>query len=168
NPKRISLHRYVIQVYFETVIKFANERLKKIEPRYILKASEEAKAGKRIAGLNIKVLDKWEGERNIESLSGGESFYVSLALALGLYDIIHTNFSNLHFDFLFIDEGFGSLDEQTLQKVLATINEIFILRDGNSQKQIGLISHVESMRQQIPYQIIINNVNGISSVNYKY
>jgi len=168
NPKRISLHRYVIQVYFETVIKFANERLKKIEPRYILKASEEAKTGKRLAGLNIKILDTWEGERKVESLSGGESFYVSLALALGLYDIIHTNFSNLNFDFLFIDEGFGSLDEQTLQKVLATINEIFIHKDGSAQKQVGVISHVESMKLQIPYQIIINNTNGVSEVSYKY
>lgn len=166
NHKKISFHRYVIQVYFETIIQYANSRLKKIEPRYILKATDDTQLRKRLAGLNIKVLDQWHGERNIEGLSGGETFYVSLSLALGLYDIIQTNISNVNFDFLFIDEGFGSLDEQTLQNVLSTINEIFIQTNGYSQKQIGLISHVESMKHQIPYQIIITNKNGVSQVQY--
>ncbi|MFN3603554.1 MAG: AAA family ATPase [Leptonema sp. (in: bacteria)] len=168
NPKKISFHRYILQAYFELVIQNANERLKKIEPRFILKSTEERDdTRKKKAGLGIKIFDMYHGERSIDGLSGGETFYVSIALALGLYDIIHTTFSNIKFDFLFIDEGFGSLDQEKLSSVLSTLKDIFIRRGVESQKQVGLISHVESMKDQIPYQIIIQNQNGISSVEYK-
>lgn len=167
NPKNLSFHRYILQAYFESVIQYANLRLKKIEPRFLLKATEEKEdLKKKKAGLGIKVYDIYQGERGLEGLSGGETFYISIAMALGLYDIIHTNLSNLKFDFLFIDEGFGSLDKEKLHKVLMIIKEIFLYQSGSSQKQVGIISHVESMKEQIQSQIIVKNQNGISFIEF--
>ncbi len=169
NPKHLSFHRYIIQAYFDSVIQYANLRLEKIEPRFILRTTEEKEdLKKKKAGLSIRVFDVYQGERGIEGLSGGEMFYISIAMALGLYDVIHSNLSDVRFDFLFIDEGFGSLDKEKLHKVLSMIKEIFLYQNQSSQKQVGLISHVESMKEQIPYQIIVKNKNGISFVELPY
>ncbi len=168
NRKNISFHRFILQNYFNNVVHFANERLKEIQPRYeIFVSSEKENTRDKKSGLNLKIFDKYTGDfrEKIQSLSGGETFYISLCLALGLYDTIHTKISGLQFDFLFIDEGFGSLDEDTIETVLKILRNLNNLK--NKFKQIGIISHVEFLKKGIPHKIYVHNQDGLSSIEYQ-
>ena len=117
--------------------------------RYTLVHSDEVVKGQRRAGLGLHVVDAWTGRRrDTTSLSGGESFYTSLALALGLADVVSAEAGGTTIETLFVDEGFGSLDQDTLEEVMDVLDG---LRSGG--RTVGLVSHVADLRQRIPAQI---------------
>ena len=131
------------------------------EGRYGMVFSDHRAKGSRSGGgLNLEITDTWTGEpREASSLSGGESFLASLSLALGLAEVVQANNGGIELDTLFIDEGFGTLDAETLDMVMGTIES---LRD--SGRTIGLISHVEEMKNRIPAQIVVEKGQNGSSV----
>ena len=103
------------------------------------------------SGLGVAVLDQHTGRpRSPHSLSGGETFLASLALALGLADVVTSQSGGITLDTLFVDEGFGSLDAETLDQAMRTLDE---LRQGG--RTVGVISHVEAMKEQIPAQLVV-------------
>ena len=144
---------WLLRVWFGRVPDEANTRLLTIGGgRYSLVMEQSGKVRKDTRqGLDIGVVDALSDSldpRSADSLSGGESFYVSLALALGMSDVVSTEAGGIRLGTLFIDEGFGSLDEETLDEVLAVIDEV-----GEHDRVIGLISHVESLKQRITSKI---------------
>jgi exonuclease SbcC len=109
--------------------------------------------------LSISVIDAWnEGVRDATSLSGGESFTASLALAFGLADVVTNESGGKELESLFIDEGFGSLDQDYLRKVMESLYEL-----RESGRMVGLISHVEAMKQDIPMQLLVSKQNSIGT-----
>jgi exonuclease SbcC len=145
HPK-ISLQRWVLSAYLEEICRFANQRLELMTAgRYQLRlCDEEARRGVK-AGLGLRVLDAHTGEeREVSSLSGGETFQASLALALGVADTVQAHSGGVALEALFIDEGFGSLDPDNLQLAM---DELDRLRQGG--RMIGIISHVGALRERI-------------------
>lgn len=129
--------------YFEQVLYYANLRFSKMTGgRYEIVRGESR--DKRIsAGLEISVRDNFNNkERDISSLSGGESFQASLALALGLSDIIQQRNGGIRLDSIFIDEGFGSLDNDSLASAIETLNDL----TGNGNRLVGIISHISELK----------------------
>ncbi len=147
----VSFETFVLQEYFEEIIAYANIRLKGMTAgRYEFVRSEEIKGGGR-KGLDLNVFDYFTGkERSVKTLSGGESFKASLALALGLSDSMESRDGGIRLDTLFIDEGFGSLDADSLNVALDTL---LSLRDEG--RLIGVISHLEELRSVIPAHLEI-------------
>lgn len=149
NSRRLSFYNWVLGWWLDRVLDQANQHLRHLsEGRYqFLRCGETGDARKR-QGLDIDILDAWSsGQRSVKSLSGGEKFLASMALALGLADTIQHRSGGRKMEVLFIDEGFGSLDAGTLDRVMS------VLDDLGGSRQVGLISHVEAMRQAIPSQI---------------
>lgn len=149
---KMSLEVYVQQYYFKQVIAAANKRLTVLtEGNFVLRCKEEAKNHRAQTGLDLDVFDrntaKW---RDVSTLSGGESFMASLALALGLSDVVQERSGGIRLDSMFIDEGFGTLDEQSLRQALSLLDK---LADG--KRLIGIISHVEELKNRIDNKIII-------------
>jgi len=143
----ISLQRWVLSAYLEEICGHANQRLALMTSgRYQLKLSDDSDQRKGSkAGLGLRVLDSYTGEeREVASLSGGETFQASLALALGVADTVQAHSGGVGLDALFIDEGFGSLDPDNLQLAM---DELDRLREGG--RMIGLISHVAALRERI-------------------
>ncbi|MCQ1999125.1 AAA family ATPase [Arthrobacter zhaoxinii] len=162
NEYKMTLSTYVLAARLEQVAAAATERLAAMTGgRYALVHSD-SKSGNRKAGLGLHVTDEWTGQRrDTSTLSGGESFMASLALALGLADVVQQEAGGVNIETLFVDEGFGSLDEQSLEEVMDALEG---LRDGG--RVVGLVSHVAEMKQRIPAQLqIIKGRNG-SSVRY--
>src|SRR5919202_152697 len=120
--------------------------------RYALEHVDDGARGRSRGGLDLRVLDAWTGHhRPPSSLSGGETFLASLALALGLADVVTAEAGGARLETLFVDEGFGSLDDEgTLDEVLEVLDG---LRDGG--RAVGIVSHVAEMRQRIPMQLRI-------------
>ncbi len=145
-PPFISLQRWVLAAYLADICRYANQRLELMTSgRYQLRLSEEGGRGGRNAGLGLRVLDAYTGEeREVSSLSGGETFQASLALALGVADTVQAHTGGVHLDALFIDEGFGTLDPDNLQLAM---DELDRLREGG--RMIGIISHVGALRERI-------------------
>lgn len=154
NQRRIQLSSWVLAARLEQVAGTASVHLLKMSAgRYRLVLHEEPATarGKGNAGLGLRVLDGWTGEqRDTTTLSGGESFFASLALALGLAETVTAEAGGLDLGTLFIDEGFGSLDEQTLEDVLDQIEQ---LREGG--RAVGIVSHVPELKQRIPAQLTV-------------
>ncbi|MFT4084256.1 MAG: SbcC/MukB-like Walker B domain-containing protein, partial [Nocardioides sp.] len=152
NALQMSLSAYVVAYRLTQVVAAANERLAVMsESRYALEHSAGRAAGDRRGGLALPVRDDWSGEaRDPSTLSGGESFVVSLALALGLADVITAEAGGAMLETLFVDEGFGSLDADTLEDVLDVLDG---LRDGG--RVVGVVSHVAEMRDRIPTRLVI-------------
>jgi len=149
----ISLQRWVLSAYLDEICRYANQRLELMTSgRYRLRLSDEGGRGGRNAGLGLRVLDAYTGEeREVSSLSGGETFQASLALALGVADAVQAHSGGVHLDALFIDEGFGSLDPDSLQLAM---DELDRLRDGG--RMIGVISHVGALKERIRAGIAIS------------
>lgn len=159
---QVDLVSYVLGVEFERILHSASLHLDRMsEGRYGMVFSDHRAKGSRSGGgLNLEITDTWTGEpREASSLSGGESFLASLSLALGLAEVVQANNGGIELDTLFIDEGFGTLDAETLDMVMGTIES---LRD--SGRTIGLISHVEEMKNRIPAQIVVEKGQNGSSV----
>ncbi|MDO5065494.1 MAG: SbcC/MukB-like Walker B domain-containing protein, partial [Actinomyces bowdenii] len=154
NSTGTTLATWVLQARFEEVLVFANERLSQMScGRYeLIRTDEESGSRARRKGLGLAVIDHLGAEhrRDPKTLSGGETFYVSLSLALALADVVSAESGGVSLDTLFIDEGFGSLDPETLQAVMTEIER---LRAGG--RSVGIVSHVEELKSQIPDQIRI-------------
>ncbi len=144
--RRVALTTYVLRHWFEQVVAAANLRLAVMSSgRYELLRSDQGQNRRERAGLTLSVADRHTGEeRGPGSLSGGETFYTSLALALGLADVVKAEAGGVELETLFIDEGFGALDPQTLDQVLTVIDE---LRDRG--RAVGIVSHVPDLKERI-------------------
>lgn len=150
NALQMRLSAYVLAHRLSQVVAAANERLARMsDQRYSLEHTGKRGAGETRGGLSLLVRDDWSGEaRDPATLSGGETFVVSLALALGLADVITQEAGGADLDTLFVDEGFGSLDADTLDDVMDTLDG---LRDGG--RVVGVVSHVAEMQTRIPSQL---------------
>ncbi len=147
NVKRIALVDYVLQTYFEDVLRHANMRFQRMSrDRYVLRRKQGPSGGQRTTGLDITVFDSYtDQERDAATLSGGESFLAALSLALGLSDVVQAEAGGIRLDAIFIDEGFGHLDEEALDQALETLVEL-----GGSARSVGIISHVEEVKRAVP------------------
>ncbi|MEH7111154.1 AAA family ATPase [Neobacillus niacini] len=147
NGSKISFERYLQIEYLEQIIIAANERLKRLSNgQFILQRSERQEARGRQSGLGLDVFDSYTGQtRDVKTLSGGEKFNASLCLALGMADVIQSFQGGVSIDTMFIDEGFGSLDEESLNKAIDTLIDL-----QQSGRMIGVISHVQELKNAIP------------------
>lgn len=149
----ISFERYVLAIYYEEIIEAANLRFQQMtNNRYLLLRKEDKGKGSGAKGLDLNVFDHYTGQtRSVKTLSGGESFKASLALALGLSDVMQSRSGGIQIDTLFIDEGFGSLDPESLD---SAIEALFSL--NSSGRLVGIISHVEELKTRIPVHIEVD------------
>ena len=161
---KISLEAYVQQFYFRHVVTAANERLRFLTNNtYLLRCRKSADQKHAQTGLDLEVFDSGTGAwRDVSSLSGGESFLASLALALGLSDVVQAQSGGIRLDAMFIDEGFGSLDENLLSLAMQMLTK---LADGS--RLIGVISHVAELREAIPSQIVISKTESGSTLTLR-
>ncbi|MET9483908.1 SMC family ATPase [Streptomyces sp. NPDC006638] len=152
NEHRMRLESYVLAARLEQVAAAATVRLRRMSGgRYALVHTDARAGGQRRSGLGLQVVDAWTGSaRDTATLSGGETFFASLALALGLADVVTDEAGGVRLDTLFIDEGFGSLDDQTLDEVLDVLDS---LRERD--RSVGIVSHVADLRRRIPTQLEI-------------
>lgn len=163
NKLKMTLSSYVLAARLEQVAHAASARLATMsDARYTLRHSD-AKSGNRKSGLGLEVVDEWTGlSRDTATLSGGESFMASLSLALGLSDVVQYESGGLDIETLFVDEGFGSLDEQSLEQVMDALEG---LRDGG--RVVGLVSHVAEMKQRIPLHLQVHKGRNGSTLELK-
>lgn len=163
NERKMRLEAYVLAARLEQVAAAATARLQRMSSgRYTLVHSD-ARTGGRRAGLGLHVVDAWTGsERDTATLSGGETFFASLALALGLADVVTEEAGGVRLDTLFIDEGFGSLDDQTLDEVLDVLDS---LRERD--RSVGIVSHVADLRRRIPVRLEVVKERQGSSVRHR-
>ncbi|WP_112492007.1 AAA family ATPase [Streptomyces bacillaris] len=163
NERKMRLEAYVLAARLEQVAAAATARLQRMSAgRYTLVHSD-ARTGGRRAGLGLHVVDAWTGsERDTATLSGGETFFASLALALGLADVVTEEAGGVRLDTLFIDEGFGSLDDQTLDEVLDVLDS---LRERD--RSVGIVSHVADLRRRIPARLEVVKERHGSTVHHR-
>ncbi|MET0296050.1 MAG: SMC family ATPase [Microbacterium sp.] len=152
NTKKMDLETFVLAAELEKIVVAANARLGEMtDGRFLLEHSDALAAHGRSSGLGLTVMDRYTGQsRPVQSLSGGETFLASLALALGLAHVVTAEAGGVRLDTLFIDEGFGSLDRETLHIALRPLDE---LRIGG--RAVGVISHVEVMQADLPAGIFV-------------
>ena len=156
----ISLENYVQRSYLQRVVGAANDRLAIMtDSQFVLKTKGDRKY-KKNDYLDLEVTDLYTGkDRDVKSLSGGEKFMTSLALALGFSDVIQQDAGGIQLDSMFIDEGFGTLDSETLEQALRLLDQL----STNSNTLVGIISHVEELKNRIPQQIVVSkDLNGSS------
>lgn len=159
--QKLAFEQYVQASYFNQILIEANKRLKIMtNSRFELLRREDAADLRSQTGLEIDVLDHYTGRiRSVKSLSGGESFKASLSLALGLSDVIQSYAGGVEIDTLFIDEGFGALDAESLEQAIQTLAG---LAAGN--RLVGIISHVTELKERIDRQVVIRKSNSGSSI----
>jgi exonuclease SbcC len=152
NSMKMDLETFVLAAELEDIVAAANLRLGDMSSgRYRLQHSDARAARGAASGLGLEIADAFTGQaRPAQSLSGGETFLASLALALGLAEVVTARAGGVRLDTLFIDEGFGSLDEETLELAMRTLDE---LRQGG--RTVGVISHVAAMKEQLPAQLSV-------------
>ena len=159
---KLTLESFVQAVYFDRIIKRSNIRLRDMtDGKYELVRSVTADNRRQKTGLDLDIIDYYNGtRRSVKTLSGGESFLASLALALGLSDEVQCNAGGIEIESMFVDEGFGTLDADALNRALQTLRSV---TGGNGL--VGIISHVEDLKSKIDTQIVVKkDVNGHSSV----
>ncbi|HIX44067.1 MAG TPA: SMC family ATPase [Candidatus Kurthia intestinigallinarum] len=147
NEQRISFERYLQIEYLEQIIEAANERLQPLSNgQFLLQRSERLESHGKQSGLGLDIYDAYTGQtRDVKTMSGGEKFNAALCLALGISDIIQSYRGQVEIDTMFIDEGFGTLDEEALAKAIDTLVEL-----QKSGRMIGVISHVAGLKEAIP------------------
>ena len=153
NQLRMRLSAFVLGERLAQVVAAANDRLHRMgRDRFSLEQCDEGSSGQRRGGLGLRIRDSWTStQRDTGTLSGGETFVVSLALALGLADTVTCESGGTRIETLFVDEGFGSLDTESLDAVLDTLES---LREGG--RSVGVVSHVTEMRERIPAQLRVS------------
>ena len=156
NGRNLVFEQYVLSVYFEDILRAANQRLLKMSgERYELHRLERARDRRSRESMEMEVLDQYTGKRrSVKSLSGGEAFNAALALALGTSDVIQSYAGGIQVEALFVDEGFGSLDAEALEQAVAILTS---LSGGSSM--VGIISHVEELKEQIGSHILVEKTN---------
>lgn len=161
NSKKLVFEQYVLAGYFEQILQAANIRFGKMTlGRYEMHRSKEVGDGRTKDNLEIEVMDFYTGKlRSVRTLSGGESFKASLSLALGLSDVIQAMNGGIKVDTLFIDEGFGALDSESLDQACETLMSLV-----ETERLIGIISHVPELRERIHKQIVIDKTGSGSSL----
>lgn len=161
NKKRLVFEQYVLASYFENILKAANVRLRMMTGgRYELRRVSGVSDGRSKDNLEIEVLDYYTGKyRSVKTLSGGESFKASLALALGMSDVVQAGSGGIRVEALFIDEGFGSLDSESVEQACLTLQSLI-----EKDRLIGIISHVPELSERIESQIRIHKTNTGSSI----
>ena len=150
--ERLMLETFVQTTYFDRIIACANTRLLRMtDGQYDLIRHTEAADGRKLTGLELDVIDHYNGSaRSVRTLSGGESFKASLSLALGLSEMIQRQSGGIRFDTMFVDEGFGSLDEESLRQAINTLTNL-----SGTDRLVGIISHVNELKERIDKQIIV-------------
>lgn len=150
--EKIALETYVQTACFDRILRRANLRfLAMSDGQYELKRQREAENNRSQSGLELEVIDHANGSRrSVRTLSGGESFLASLSLALGLSDEIQSAAGGVRLDTMFVDEGFGSLDEETLQKAVAALSGL-----AQGERLVGIISHVSELKERIDRQVVV-------------
>ncbi|MEU5534986.1 SMC family ATPase [Streptomyces sp. NPDC020362] len=163
NERKMRLESYVLAARLEQVAAAATVRLQRMSSgRYTLVHSDD-RTGRGRSGLGLHVVDAWTGrERDTATLSGGETFFASLALALGLADVVTDEAGGVRLDTLFIDEGFGSLDDQTLDEVLDVLDS---LRERD--RSVGIVSHVADLRRRIHTQLEVVKARTGSALRHR-
>lgn len=163
--EKISLEQYVQSAYFEYIIDEANKRFTQMtDYRYELFRQEEASNMRSQSGLELEVLDRYTGKkRSVRSLSGGESFKASLALALGLSDVTQSSVGGIAIEAMFVDEGFGTLDEKSLDQAMKTLMDL-----ADEERIVGIISHVPELKSLVQQQIKISKSEKGSTVEVEY
>ncbi len=161
NPRRLVFEQYVLASYFDEILVAANIRFGRMSGgRYEMHRMKEVSDGRVKDNLEIEVMDYYTGKpRSVRTLSGGESFKASLALALGLSDVIQSMNGGIKVDTLFIDEGFGALDGESLDQACNTLNALV-----ENNRLIGIISHVPELRERITRQLVVDKTGSGSSV----
>ena len=146
------LETYVQMTYFDRIITRANTRLMVMSGgRFELKRSAQASNNRSQSGLELNVIDHYNGsERSVNTLSGGETFKASLSLALGLSDEIQSAAGGIRLDTMFVDEGFGSLDEESLSQAMRALAGL-----TQANRLVGIISHVSELKERIDKQIVV-------------
>lgn len=157
--QKVALETFVQMNYFHRVLGKANTRLMEMSSgQYELQRRKET-AGNKQSGLELDILDHYSGKtRSVKTLSGGESFKASLALALGLSDEIQCNAGGIQLDTMFIDEGFGSLDETSLRQALTVLHGL-----SGGERLVGIISHVAELKDKIHQKIVVTNTGGLGT-----
>jgi exonuclease SbcC len=152
NQLRLSFQRFVLGALLDDVLAAATRRLAIMSRgRYMLQRADEPRDGRKAAGLDLTVLDQWTGmQRPVSTLSGGETFLAALSLALGLAEVVQAYAGGIHLDTVFVDEGFGSLDEEALAAALEALTG---LQQGG--RLVGIISHVSELQEQIDARLQI-------------
>lgn len=155
NPMRIPLDKYVLSIMLEEILACANRYFARFSrERYALQRSRERASNNAYGGLDLEVLDGMTGhQRSVDTLSGGEQFLASLSLALGLSEVVQSQSGCVRLESLFIDEGFGSLDQETLDTAMKALS---LLHQGG--RNIGIISHVSELRNRIPARIEVSRL----------
>lgn len=150
--EKVMLETYIQMTYFDRIIARANTRFMVMSGgQYELKRRKEAENNRSQSGLELDVIDHYNGtERSVKTLSGGESFKASLSLALGLSDEIQSSAGGIKLDTMFVDEGFGSLDDESLDQAMRALQN---LTEGN--RLVGIISHVTELKERIDKQIVV-------------
>ncbi len=153
--EKVMLETYVQAHYFDRIIERANVRFMVMSGgQYELKRSETAENNKSQSGLDLSVIDHYNGsERSVKTLSGGEAFKASLSLALGLSDEIQSSAGGIKLDTMFVDEGFGSLDEESLAQAMKALSSL-----SEGERLVGIISHVGELKEKIDKQIVVTKM----------
>lgn len=159
--RKIELETYIQMTYFDRIIRRANLRLMTMSSgQYELKRQQDGDNKKEKAGLELNVIDHYNGtERSVKTLSGGESFQASLSLALGLSDEIQSYAGGIRLETMFVDEGFGALDEEALNQAMKALGS---LTEGN--RMVGIISHVSELKERIEKKIIVSKSRGKNGI----
>ncbi|MCH9830711.1 MAG: hypothetical protein K0U31_03830, partial [Actinomycetia bacterium] len=163
NTKKLTLESYALQLRFAHVLESASLHLRKMSSGRLSFILDESAQGVGKTGLGINIMDESTGyPRPTKSLSGGETFYASLSLALGLADVVQSETGGVALETLFVDEGFGSLDSDTLERVLDQLDQ---LKSGG--RTIGVISHVSEMKDRFPDRIVVSReTDGPSQITH--
>ncbi len=157
NSKNVSFVRFVLSSFLEDILVSANQRLIQMaQGRYRLIITDEKERKDSRSGLDLGVFDEWTGkERHVKTLSGGESFKASLAMALGLSDVVQNYAGGVQLDTMFIDEGFGTLDQESLDSAISCLVDL-----KNKGRLVGIISHVQELKERINVRLEVKTNNG--------
>lgn len=163
NRAMITFERYVLAAFLEDILKAANIRLKKMtQGRYYLSRTEELERKNKQSGLELEVYDNYTGKpRHVKTLSGGESFKASLSMALGLADVVQSYAGGVQLDTMFIDEGFGTLDQDSLESAINCLIDL-----QKTGRLVGIISHVQELKERIDTRLEVSSTNTGSKTKF--